>query len=257
MVLYYSATGNTRYVAEIIAEKLGDETLDLLERIRTGDTSVIRSKKPFVICSPVLVCEMPLFLMAFLKKLKVAGNRKVYFVFTCGGYSGISGTLAKTIARKKNMLYMGHTEIIMPNNYVANTHYGANDRDEILFRIENAKYTAQSIALKIKNGKTIKGRYVFQFEKIVTLPFTPLWTRFKQPCEPFHASDKCVGCGKCVSVCPINNIRLNADKKPEWNAPCAHCMACICNCPTKAIDYGDITQTKDKYNIKNYLKLRG
>ena len=30
-------------------------------------------------------------------------------------------------------------------------------------------------------------------------------------------------------------------------------MACIGNCPFEAIEYGDITQNKVKYNIKKYL----
>ena len=34
MVLYFSATGNTRFLATQLAEKLGDECTDLLERVK-------------------------------------------------------------------------------------------------------------------------------------------------------------------------------------------------------------------------------
>jgi len=34
MVLYFSASGNTKFAAETIAEKLGDRTLDLTDRIK-------------------------------------------------------------------------------------------------------------------------------------------------------------------------------------------------------------------------------
>ena len=34
MVLYFSATGNTRFIAEELAAGLGDERLNLLKRIR-------------------------------------------------------------------------------------------------------------------------------------------------------------------------------------------------------------------------------
>ena len=34
MVLYFSATGNTRFLATELAQKLGDECTDLLERIK-------------------------------------------------------------------------------------------------------------------------------------------------------------------------------------------------------------------------------
>lgn len=255
MVLYFSATGNTRYIAELIAKKLDDESLDLTERIKSGDHSVIRSKKPFVVCTPIYICEMPLFFIDFLKKLRFAGNRKIYFVFTSGGgYGGTAGWRAKTIVTAKKMLFMGYAELKMPNNYVVSDRYAANDKDEILYRIENSKYRAEQIALNIRCGKPLKVRPVLLLEKAIILPFTPIWAKFKQPSAPFHVSDKCVGCGKCASVCPLNNIAIK-DKKPVWNAPCAHCMACICNCPTGAIDYGNITQNKEKYNIKHYIGM--
>ena len=254
MVLYYSATGNSKYVAEIIAKELDDKTLDLRERIKSGDHSKLYSDKPFVLCCPVYVCEMPRFLMHHLAKQKFAGNRMIYFVFTCGGYGGVSGTMADEMFRNKKMLPMGHAEIVMPNNYVASDHYKPNDEEEILYRIENAAHEARAIALRIKTGRKLSARHIFLFEKIVTLPFTPVWTRLMQPSKPFRVSDKCAGCGKCAALCPVNNITL-VDKKPVWNAPCAHCMACICNCPVEAIDYGDVTQKKDKYNIRRYLAM--
>ena len=37
MVLYFSATGNTEFIAKEIAERIGDEALNLLERIKTGE----------------------------------------------------------------------------------------------------------------------------------------------------------------------------------------------------------------------------
>ena len=253
MVLYFSATGNTKFIAELIAKKLGDESLDLIKRIKSGDNSVIRSKKPFVICSPIYVCEMPRFLISFLRKQSFAGNRKVYFVFTSGsGYSGVSGTFAKRIFGRKNMIYMGHADFKMPNNYVASNLIAAPDNDEIRRRIQDSAIKAVKTAAFIKRGKKLDSRYILLAEKAAIMPFTPLWTKFMQPSDKFHTTDKCVGCGKCVSVCPLNNIELK-DKKPVWKEPCAHCMACICNCPKEAVEYGDITQSKIKYNIRKYI----
>lgn len=37
MVLYFSGTGNTEYIAQELARRLGDECVNLLERIRTDD----------------------------------------------------------------------------------------------------------------------------------------------------------------------------------------------------------------------------
>lgn len=252
MVLYYSATGNTAFIARLISEKLGDELLDLSERVKTGDTSVISSERPFVICSPVYVCEMPFFLRDWLKKVSFSGSRDVYFIFTSGGYAGISGSLAKGIIRRKGMHYMGHAEFKMPRNYIASNTYPELEREEILRRISTSRDKTDEAAECIRKGERLRARYVFLFEKIITLPFTPIWIKLKQPSKDFHTTEKCVGCGKCAKVCPINNIRME-NKRPVWIKSCAHCMACIGNCPTEAIEYGDITQKKVKYNIRKYL----
>ena len=58
MVLYYSATGNTEYIAKEIARRLDDECVDLLDRIKNQDFTEFHSEKPFIICAPVYVCEM-------------------------------------------------------------------------------------------------------------------------------------------------------------------------------------------------------
>ena len=90
MVLFFSATGNTEFVARRCADLLGDECVDLLPKIKAGDFSEIHSEKPFIICTPIYVCEIPRFLRRFLKKISLTGNRNAYFIFTSGGYSGIA-----------------------------------------------------------------------------------------------------------------------------------------------------------------------
>ena len=98
MILYYSATGNTEYIAQELARQLDDECLNLLEQIKTNDHTPIHSDKPFIFCAPIIVCEMPRFLAKFLKVQTFTGSKDVYFVFTSGGYCGIAGPLAKLAA---------------------------------------------------------------------------------------------------------------------------------------------------------------
>ena len=46
MVLYFSATGNTEYIAQELARCLEDECINLLDRIKQNDHSVLYSEKP-------------------------------------------------------------------------------------------------------------------------------------------------------------------------------------------------------------------
>ena len=69
MILYFSATGNTEFIAKELAKKMDDECVNLLTRIKEQDYTPIQSEKPFVICAPVYVCEIPRFMMKYLKTL--------------------------------------------------------------------------------------------------------------------------------------------------------------------------------------------
>lgn len=255
MVLYFSATGNTRFIAEELAKKLGDESLDLLKRIKEKDYSPIRSEKPFVICVPVYVCEMPSFINELIRKTPFEGNKDVYFVFTSGGYSGICSTLAKRMVRKKGLNYMGAADFKMPRNYIANDTYPELPAEEIKRRIDVSYKLIPEIADLISSGQKLvkRSKHVWLFELIITLPFTPVWTRIRQGVKKFRASDKCIGCKKCARLCPLNVIKPDENGRPVWDAKmCAHCMSCIQNCPVEAIEYGDVTPPKKRYTFDRY-----
>ena len=255
MVLYFSATGNTKYVAEQLAKRIGDESMDLLARIRDKNYSPIYSEKPFVVCTPIHVCEMPRFLAAYLRKVPLTGSREVYFISTSGGYAGIAGNLAKTLFKKKGMTFMGHTDIKMPPNYPVSKRYKLLSPGETVKRLREGARMIPGVAARIRKGQEIKDRYVFLFEKIIILPVNPVWAGVRFTTKPFSATEDCIGCGKCAKLCPLNRIRL-VNKRPEWEGSCAHCMACIANCPAEAIEYAHVKKGVEKYRIGKYLKNR-
>ena len=70
MVLYFTGTGNSRYIAERIAEALGDELCSMNDRIKAGDTS------------PVISDERLLF-RVFWHRLSSAAGDSVRFCQVC------------------------------------------------------------------------------------------------------------------------------------------------------------------------------
>ena len=252
MVLYFSATGNTKYIASELAKALDDSIIDLREKIRDKDYTPIRSKKPFVICSPVYVSEPPRFLVDFLSKTKLLGNPNIYFIFSSAGYSGVSSIIAHQLAVKKKRKYKGSEDYIMPSNYIADNIFPETDTAEIENRIRQSQQQIKKTAETIRSGGLLKSRHVLILEYLVMLPFYPVWYQLRQRVKDFHVSDACISCGKCEQLCPLNVISLQSGK-PVWNGrTCSHCMSCIQNCPVQAIEYGTITKDKKRYNFKKY-----
>ena len=49
---------------------------------------------------------------------------------------------------------------------------------------------------------------------------------------------KCIGCGTCVSICPVEAISFDAKGRAVINQKkCIHCGACASSCPVNAIDF--------------------
>ena len=251
MVLYFSATGNTEFVAKELAKRLDDECVNLLGRVKENNYEPLYSEKPFVICVPVYVCEMPRFIASYLKKQEFNGSKDVYFISTSGGYAGVTGVLAKKIVKSKKMVYHGHTDFKMPRNYVANDAYPMLEKEEVEKRILASLEQIDKVANDILSGNKLSARHVFLFESLITVPFNPIWCKLKLTAKDFYTTDACGGCGKCDKLCPLNNIKI-VDKKPVWGKNCTHCMACIANCPFNAIEYGKITKDKERYTFKKY-----
>ena len=59
MTLFFTGTGNSRYVAERIAKALGDELFNMNDHIKTGDTSPVASDERLIIVTPIYAWRIP------------------------------------------------------------------------------------------------------------------------------------------------------------------------------------------------------
>ncbi len=50
-------------------------------------------------------------------------------------------------------------------------------------------------------------------------------------------SKKCIGCGTCLAICPVEAIKFNQEGKAQINeSVCVKCGACQSSCPVDAIE---------------------
>ena len=222
MVLYYSGTGNSKYIAKCIASALETDCLNLNERIKTGDTSSVQTEENVILVTPTYAWRIPHIVSGWLGKTELVGAKRIWFVMDCGSEIGNAAKYNRELAAQKALTYMGTAQIVMPENYIAL--FPAPDKQEAKAIVENAKPAIRSIIDCIRNGMEFPAPRNNLYDRFMSGAGNPIFYKKIVKADAFTVSDACIGCRKCVQLCPLNNIRLDKDK-PVWGANCTHCMS--------------------------------
>lgn len=253
MICFYSGTGNSEYVAEVLAKELGDNLLNINLRIKNKDYSGINVGGRLIFVTPTYAWRMPKIVQDWILHTSFNNTNEVYYVLTCGDEIGNSDKYNQILSSKKHFNHMGTFKVIMPENYIAL--YNAPNEEESKEIIKRAQSVINNIVISIKTDEKINNAVTFK-DKLKSSIINPFFYHRIVGSKKFYTTNECIGCGKCVSICPLNNIELK-NNRPKWQNNCTHCMACICYCPTKAIEYGKNSIGKERYYFKeSYLYNR-
>lgn len=244
MVLYFSGTGNSRYAAKRIAEIANDDTISINQRLKENNDSPIHSEKAFIFVGPVYAGRFPRVMNEYIQKVRFTGTKKAYFIGTCAATPWATVEYVKKLCKEKSFDFMGFNSVIMPQGYLAG---GGTQPKEI-----NDKILAEAEPTIIKIAETIREKQMLPEEQpgkaMMSKVLNPIMYTCMIHAKGFAVTDKCSGCGKCETRCPLNNVKL-VNGKPVWGNHCTHCMACIAGCPQEAIEYGKKTQGKPRYYL--------
>ena len=119
MVLYFTGTGNSKYVAQRIAAALGDTLFCMNDRIRAGDPSPVETGRRLVIVTPTYAWRIPRLVRDWLRSTELRGAEQAWFVMTCGSEIGSADKYNRALCAEKELACMGTGQIVMPENYIA------------------------------------------------------------------------------------------------------------------------------------------
>ena len=247
MILYFSGTGNSKFVAQRIAVALGDKILNLNDRIKASDTSLVETGERVIIVTPTYAWRIPRVVRDWLLKTELHGAKNVWFVMTCGSEIGNADKYNRELCTEKGLSCMGTAQIVMPENYIAM--FSAPQADEARQIVAKAEPSIDRAIAAIQRNQPFAPTRNNLYDRFMSGPVNLIFYKFFVNADAFTVSDACISCGQCAKRCPMNNVTLK-DGKPVWGKACTHCMACICYCPVSAIEYGKKSVGQPRYHFE-------
>jgi ferredoxin len=232
MIFYFSATGNSLFVAKEIAAASGDsEVISIPQAIHQKDLS-FSSERIGIVC-PVFGHEMPPLVKEFLKKAQF-NTDYFYIVETFGKMNGGCTELAANYCKEIGKTPSYINIVLMVDNFLP-----VFDMIEECREDKKVDEQIKPILEDIKAKKQYI-RPVTDQERMMHQGFLSMASQMMpQDTSMYKFGNACNGCGICVKVCPAGCIGVEDGKavqKLEGKAAhCQLCMACIHACPQKAI----------------------
>ncbi len=242
VLYYFSGTGNSLQVAQRLSQLLGETTIHAISSAATPDVST--DVVGFVF--PVSLWGVPDIVMRFIEKIpRGLPDSYFYAIATYKSQPGdVIGQFQRKLSKRGARLSAGFMVPMPGNNIVFYQLESIQEQESKLTRCQNQ---LSEIAQSINSRQNILPVATFVERFLCTgLLHRALTSTFHNADKQFWTESACVGCGICSKVCPVSNIKL-MDGHPQWQHNCQLCLACINLCPSKAIQYGTYTQSKNRY----------
>jgi ferredoxin len=232
-MLYFSGTGNSKYIAELFCQNMESECISIEDDVDFG--ALFASNDTIGFCYPVYSSRVPRIMREFTTAhMELLKNKKLIVFCTQMIFSG-DGARAFTDLFPRgsfDIIYAEH--FLMPNNVCNFFITPLANEGRIKNYLAKAERKIQIVCGNIESG-IVKKRGFNVISRLLGLPqgiFLPLIERKARKSVKIAAD--CTTCGLCVSICPMKNLRLE-NEKVAHEKNCTLCYRCINRCPKKAI----------------------
>lgn len=251
LILYFSGTGNTKFLANKIKKQLEENEIEVtMQSTEKKLTQPMQAYDYLFLGTPKYYEYPALPLIWFINnKLKKTTKPLPVFVFcTQASFTKTSfGEIARKLKQKNYLLTMGKSYAIASNMVIFQATKPAEE-EKIKENIQQTLLHLQTdvknfLAQKIEIEKPSKVQAAVGY--VSGHVFTKIFPIFMMHYQVDQKS--CIQCKKCVQQCPVHNIKMQQGY-PKFYKKCIFCMRCINECPVNAIRYKN--NKCEQYKVK-------
>lgn len=253
MIFYFSACGNSKYVATRVSRATNDELLKIDNCLKNNKVSFDFQKIDRVgIVVPVYFLGLPNIVNEFLKKVNFKNYDNSYFftIITFGTTTGVASQAVRKILEKKHIKLNAAFCVKYPDTFTPI--FNVSNKKATLKKVSKAEEKVDKIIKKIINkedGNFILNKILYR----IAMKIHQFQYKRNNNTDNFKVTDLCISCGICEKKCPVNAIEMK-DGRPIWvMRECVLCLGCLHRCPVSAIEFGKKTKNHGKYlnpNVK-------
>jgi len=250
MIFYFSGCGNSRFIAKEITAALNENLNFIPDLQREGYSEcLINDGESLGFVFPIYAWSHPKLVEDFIISVQWKGNPNyVWFACTCGDEMGMTREAFEKILLSVGLHLDASFCFKMPETYLDFPFFKLDSKESEEKKIADARRKLPGVISQIRNKEKSSDVILGSFPKFKTNFIRHGFTKIVSD-KKYFSTDSCIGCGKCVKVCPLKNITLE-NGHPKWNGNCTQCMACYQYCPTNAVQYGNCTKGKGQYHFE-------
>lgn len=233
--IYFSGTGNSKYAVEFFCREYDKET-SVFSIEDSEAPAAIKKADMLVIGYPVQYSTVPKILRDFVSEHKELWmDKKVFVIATMGLFSGDGSGILGRLLHKYGAEVVGGLHLKMPDS-IGDEKALKRPLDKNRELVREAEQKIKDSVKQLKEGHPTK-EGIGPFYRIAGFFGQRLY--FGHKTKNYSSklkidSDKCVGCGSCVKLCPMDNLSMNEGKAVASDR-CTMCYRCINKCPKQAI----------------------